>query len=270
MKRLCALVTALLLASCVYAQGRPPANPRIRLATTTSLRDSGLLDVLIPAFAAESGYRVDVTAVGSGAAIRLGRDGNADILLVHDRDAEAGFIAEGAGIDRRELMYNEFVVVGPASDPAGVAAARSASEAFAAIFRAGAPFVSRGDKSGTDAKEREVWRSAGLAPSGRIWYREAGQGMAQTLRMADELGGYTLVDHATWCALRGRLGLVALFRGDAVLRNPYAVIRVNPARRPGVNAEGARALEDWLMSARGQALIEAYELGGERCFRLYR
>jgi tungstate transport system substrate-binding protein len=267
-------LAGLLLASLVLeplaAQSGLPANPRLRLATTTSTRDSGLLDAILPAFTAESGYRVEVTAVGTGAAIKLGRDGNADILLVHDRPAEELFLADGFGIDRRDVMYNDFVLLGPKADPAGAGSAKGAVEAFAAIFKAGAPFISRGDKSGTDSKEKALWKAGGFQPTGLPWYREVGQGMSPVILMADQLQAYTLADYGTWLAMRDKSKLVVLSRGDKLLFNPYGLIIVNPARWPATNLAGATALADWLMGPRGQALITAYTFFGEQCFYAYK
>lgn len=262
-----ALAFALLSIGMAFTQS--PKVPRLRLATTTSTRDSGLLDAILPVFEKESGYSVEVTAVGTGVAIKLGRDGNADLVLVHDRPNEDLMVADGYGIDRRDVMYNDFVVIGPVADPAGLASAKSAGEAFAALFRSGAVFVSRGDKSGTDAKEKSLWKAAGLAPTGLAWYREIGQGMSQAILMADQLAAYTLADRATWLAMQGKTRLKVLSQGDRVLFNPYGVITVNPAKWPSTNADGARALSDWLTGPSGRALIAAYRIGGEQCFYLY-
>ena len=221
------------------------------LATTTSLEDSGLLDVLVPAFeAAHPGYAVKVVAVGTGQALALGRRGDADVLLVHAPPAESVFVAAGHGLERREIMWNDMVVVGPSADPARVRGLRDAAEAFRRIAAAGAPFVSRGDSSGTHQKELALWRAAGVRPRG-AWYLDAGQGMAEVLLMAAEKRAYTLADRATVLALSPRLDLEVLVEGDVRLRNVYSVIRVTRA----AEREGAAAFADWLVGPGAQALI---------------
>jgi tungstate transport system substrate-binding protein len=232
-----------------------PAGARdLILATTTSTQDSGLLDVLVPAFEAATGYTVKTVAVGSGQAIKMGAEGNADVLLVHSPAAERELVESGAGIDRRLVMHNSFLVVGPAPDPAAIRGGASTADAFGNIAGAEATFASRGDDSGTHAKELGYWKSAGVTPAG-AWYLETGQGMAATLRIASEKAGYTLVDIATWAATRGQLDLEALLTDDPTLLNPYLVIRVNPEQWPKVNEEGAGAFSAWILSPEGQALI---------------
>ena len=259
------------------------------LATTTSVEDSGLLDVLVRRFeAAHPGWRLRAVAVGTGQALALGGRKDADVLLVHAPDAELAFMREGHGLERRPAMRNAFVIVGPPEDPAGVRAARDAPDAFARIARAavaegggrsapearplapseGQPsrdrppvrFVSRGDDSGTHRKERALWREAGVAPAGE-WYADAGQGMGEVLTIADEMGAYTLADRSTYLALRSALRLAVLFEGDPRLDNPYHVILVAGARNPA----GARAFADWLTGPEGQAAIA--EFGTERFAR---
>jgi tungstate transport system substrate-binding protein len=232
------------------------------LATTTSVRDAGLLDTLLPPFERSSGYRVKVVAVGSGQAMELGRRGEADLLILHDPAGEARFVAAGFGIDRRPLMHNEFVLVGPAGDPAAVRGL-DVLTAFQRIAAAGAPFVSRGDRSGTHVKELALWDSAGSTPDGRR-YRESGQGMGATLVIASEFAAYTLTDVATLLAHRLPPDLEILVQGDSVLGNPYHVIRANPARFPRVNAAGAAALAAYLLSPETQRMIGEFrraELG---------
>jgi len=272
MKRLAAILLALPLFLPLAAQTPTPtpATPRIRLSTTTSTRDSGLLDAILPLFQAETGYRVEVAAVGTGAAIKLGRDGNADVLLVHDRPAEDLFVADGFGIDRRDVFYNDFVVIGPAADPAGVGRTKSAAEAFAAIYKAGAAFISRGDKSGTDSKEKALWKATNLSPAGLAWYREIGQGMGPTILMAEQLQAYSLADIATWLAMKDKVKLAVLSRGDRILFNPYGIITVNPGKYPATNLAGAKAFADWLTGPKGQALVAAYKINGEPGFSLYK
>ncbi len=242
-----------------------PARPVIRLATTTSTENSGLLQALLPAFERATGYRVHVIAVGTGKALRMGRDGDVDVVLVHAPAAEARFVAEGHGLRRHPVMHNDFLLVGPADDPARVRGLTDAAAALRRIAAARAPFVSRGDDSGTHKKERALWQAAGVHPAGR-WYREAGQGMGRVLQMASELGAYTLTDRGTWLALRERLALAPLVQGDERLYNPYGIIAVDPARHPGVNHAGAEALIRWLTGREGQRRIAAYRLHGEALF----
>jgi tungstate transport system substrate-binding protein len=231
-----------------------PAPARdIVLATTTSVRDAGLLDAILPRFERESGITVKIVAVGSGQAMELGRRGEADILILHDPEGEARFVADGYGVDRRPLMANEFVLVGPSADPARVGGLRVV-EAFRAIARAAAPFVSRGDRSGTHSKEQALWALSGMALAGP-WYREAGQGMGATLVIADQLRAYTLTDIGTLLGHKAPLDLPILVEGDSALRNPYHVILANPDRFARVRAAEARALWDYLLSPETQRAI---------------
>lgn len=229
----------------------------IILATTTSTQDSGLLDVLIPAFEKVSGFQVKTVAVGSGQALAMGKAGNADVLLVHSPAAEQVFMDGGYGVDRRLVMHNDFVLVGPASDPAGVKNATTAADAMKAIAEAQAPFISRGDNSGTNAAELALWKKAGITPQG-AWYQESGQGMGATLTIASEKGAYTLTDRATYLAQKANLNLEILLQGDPALLNIYHVISVNPAKWPIVNSAGATAFADYLTSPEGQALIGSF------------
>ncbi len=246
-----------LLAGCgpFRATPTPPEAPRLILATTTSTADSGLLDFILPDFERQYHVQVDVIAVGTGQALKLGEDGNADVLLVHARAREDAFMAAGHGARREDVMYNDFVIVGPADDPAGIGGMRDAAAAFARLAAAQAPFVSRGDDSGTHTKERHIWEQAGITPTGD-WYISAGQGMGAVLTMADELGAYTLSDRATYQSMRQEgLGLVVLTEGDPLLFNPYGVIAVNPDKGPHIQAELANAFIDWLISPPTQAMI---------------
>jgi tungstate transport system substrate-binding protein len=234
----------------------------LRLATTTSTADSGLLTAILPAFERQCGCRVDVVAVGTGQALALGRQGDVDVVLVHARKAEEQFTADGFATERHDVMYNDFVLVGPAADPAKIATMAQANEAFAAIARAGAPFISRGDRSGTHMLETAVWAELKMTPA-LPWYRSVGQGMGETLVVANEMGGYTLTDRATWLATSKRLtGLRLLVGGkrlaenrDRTLLNPYGVLPVNPARHPGVRADLANTFVSWLVSAPTQTVI---------------
>lgn len=243
------------LAACALPAAPPkPAQPALILATTTSTQDSGLLDVLIPKFEQETGYFVKTIAVGSGQAMALGQKGEADLLLVHSPEAEQKFVAEGHGLDRRLIMHNDFILVGPAQDPAGVKGLKSV-EALKKLLSGGALFVSRGDNSGTHALEKKLWKAAGLNPEGQKGYQQTGLGMGQTLNVAAEKKGYTLADRGTYLALKKTLGLSILVEGDPGLLNVYHTILVNPARFPKVNAAGAKALADFLARKDIQALI---------------
>ncbi|MGH2537528.1 MAG: substrate-binding domain-containing protein [Candidatus Promineifilaceae bacterium] len=250
-----ALLAAGLAAGC--ARGPAAAEREVILATTTSTQDSGLLDALLPLFEEQTGYQVKVIAVGTGQALQMGRDGNADVLLVHAPAAELELIEDGSALDRRPVMHNDFVLVGPAGDPAGVAGGSDAVGALAQIAAAAAPFVSRGDDSGTHKMELSLWERSGVAPAGE-WYLRSGQGMGATLIIASEKAGYTLSDRATYLAQRDTLALEVLVEGDNALLNRYHVMRVNPERWPLVNAEGALAWADFLTSAEGQAFIGAF------------
>jgi tungstate transport system substrate-binding protein len=244
------------MASSAPAAG--PAQKNLILATTTSTQDSGLLDVLIPLFEKKTGYFVKTIAVGSGQAMAMGQRGEADVLLVHSSDAEKKFIAEGSGVNRLIVMHNDFIVVGPAADPAAIKAAKSTVEAFKKIAAAGALFLSRGDNSGTHSKEKGIWKAAGINPEGQKWRQETGLGMGQTLNVAAEKKGYTLADRGTWLSLQQKLGLPILKEGDPILLNVYHVIRVNPAKWPKVNAAGAKAFSGFMVSAETQAIIKTF------------
>ena len=252
-------VLMVVLTGCSGTTGAAsPAGSRdVILATTTSTQDSGLLDVLVPAFETATGYKLKTVAVGSGAALKLGTEGNADVLLVHAPAAEQVFMDAGSGVDRRLVMHNSFLVVGPGPDPAGIRGMTSAADAFRKIADTGATFVSRGDGSGTEAKELEYWKKLDTTLAG-AWYVQSGQGMAATLQIASEKGGYTLTDIATWAATRNQLSLESMVAGDPSLLNIYHVIGVNPTTWPKANAAGATAFRDYVLSADGQALIGAF------------
>ena len=239
---------------------------RLRLATTTSTDDSGLLPVLNPPFEKLTGMTVDVIAVGTGKALKLGENGDVDVVLVHDRAAEDKFMAAGFGVNRRDVMHNDFIIVGPAEDPAHIVGVKTAKDAFAKIASAGAPFVSRGDKSGTNTKELDLWAAAAIKPKG-AWYKEAGQGMGTVLTMSNDLKSYTLSDRGTWIALQDKLpGLRVLFEGEAALFNPYGVIAVNPEKRPEVNYMAAMQYIAWVTSVQGQKVIREYTMKGQQLF----
>ena len=261
-----AVVAALLLAACggdgaPSATSEPTAVPHkgeIILATTTSTQDSGLLDVLLPLFEKRTGWTAKPIAVGSGQAMTMGRNGDADVLLVHSPAAEVQFMTDGFGKERLLVMHNDFIVVGPAADPAGVNAAKTAVEAMKAIAVKGAPFISRGDNSGTHALELTLWKSASFDPKGQGWYQEAGQGMGATLQIAEQKAAYTIADRATYLAQKQNLTLRVLNEGDKAYFNVYHVITLNKERLPEVNYEGGKAFADFLVSAEAQAVIKAF------------
>jgi len=239
------------------ACNKAPVIKELILATTTSTQDSGLLDVLVPAFEKKTGYTVKIVAVGSGEALKMGQEGNADVLLVHSPTAEKTYMDGGYGSDRRLVMHNDFIIVGPAADPAGIKGTATAVEAFKKISDAQSPFISRADKSGTNTMELGIWKKVGVTPEGS-WYVESGQGMGATLKIASEKAAYTLSDRATYLANKATLSLGILVEGDKALLNVYHVIPVNPQKWPKVNAAGAKAFADYLVSAEGQDLISKY------------
>ena len=251
----------------------------ITVASTTSTQNSGLFDHILPQFTRTTGIGVRVVAVGTGQAIRLARNGDADVLLVHHRPSEDRFVAEGHGIERQDVMYNDFVIVGPAADPAAIqglddavaALRRAAAAATTAAASAAAPstiFVSRGDDSGTHKKERGLWDAAGIDPTGASgdWYRETGSGMGATLNIASAMEAYTLADRGTWMSFKNKGGLEVMLEGDPRLFNPYGVILVNPARHPHTKATEGRRFIEWLTSAAGQNAIASFKSAGETLF----
>lgn len=234
-----------------------PANPEIILATTTSTRDSGLLDVLLPLFEKQSGYTVKMVAVGTGQAIMMGKEGSADVLLVHAPSSEVEYMNGGYGLDRYLVMHNDFIIVGPADDPARTKDLASTKDVFTAINNTKSVFVSRGDDSGTNKAELKLWKSAGITPEGD-WYLVTGQGMGDTLRIASEKAGYTLSDRATYLSMKDTLDLDILFEGDKALLNIYHVITVNPKLWANANYEGAKAFADWMVSDETQKVIAEF------------
>ncbi|MHB8899773.1 MAG: ABC transporter substrate-binding protein [Thermoguttaceae bacterium] len=251
-------VIALLVAGCSQS---PKTSKTLTLATTTSTRDSGLLDVLVPMFETETGIEVKVVAVGSGQALELGRRGDADVLLTHAPDAEEQFMYEGHGDQRLPVMHNDFVLVGPQTDPADVAAQTAITEAFRRIAQNESPFISRGDESGTHMKEKMIWLNGQIDPQGE-WYVRAGASMAEALRMASEKRAYTLSDRGTFLAQRERLDLTILFKGEPLLHNPYTVIIVSSEEHPHVNHQAASRFSEFLLSPKVQTVIG--EFGVER------
>ena len=249
---------------CYLNSGIIQAEP-IRLATTTSIDNSGLLREIIPHFEQKTGNVVHVLSVGTGHALRLGQDGNVDVVLVHAPNAEMHWVEAGYGVNRRSVMVNDFVILGPENDPAGIRGERNAVKTLQKIARGKHIFVSRGDDSGTHKKEMALWKKTRMKPS-VTWYRETGQGMGRVLQMADELNAYTISDRGTWLVLRSKLSLKLLFEGDPELHNPYSIIAVNPSRYPGINYMGAMSLIAWLTSVDGQNQIRKFKLDGQSLF----
>lgn len=246
----------------------PAQEQFIVMASTTSTEQSGLFGHLLPAFTRETGISVRVVAQGTGQALATARKGDADVVFVHDPVAEEKFVAEGYGLARREVMYNDFVVIGPKSDPAKIAGGRDLVSALTAIARSGSAFASRGDKSGTHAAELRFWKLAGIDPkaAGAAWYRETGSGMGPTLNVAAQMNAYTIADRGTWLNFRNRAELAILVEGDKRLFNQYGVIVVNPAKHPHVKQALAQKFADWVVSPVGQGAIAAYRIGGEQLF----
>ena len=255
------MIIALLVAfgtSSVFAAKAAPKQKNIILATTTSTQDTGLLDVLIPIFEKQTGYFVKTIAVGSGQAMAMGQKGEADVMLVHSPDAEKKFVEEGYGVNRQLVMHNDFIIVGPSADPAKIKGVKSSAEAFKMIAKTESLFLSRGDNSGTHAKEKTLWKKAEVTPAGQKWYQETGLGMGQTLSVAAEKKGYTLADRGTYLALKKNLGLDILVEGDAALLNIYHVIEVNSGKWPKANAAGAKAFAGFMVSKKTQEIIKIF------------
>ncbi len=244
------------------------AEPFIVVASTTSTQNSGLFDHLLPRFLGKTGIAARIVAVGTGQALRLARNGDADVLLVHHKASEERFVAEGFGVRRFDVMANDFVIVGPAKDPAAIHGSADAAQALQRIAGAKAPFLSRGDDSGTHKKEMELWQTTGI-DARRVsgtWYREAGAGMGATLNSAAAMAAYTISDRGTWLAFANKATLKILVEGDRRLLNPYGVILVNPRRHPHVKAALGQAFIDWLVGPEGQAAIAGYRIGGRQAF----
>ena len=256
----------ILVGAAMILTATAQAEESIVLASTTSTEQSGLFRSILPLFEQATGIRVKVVAQGTGQALDTGRRGDADVLLVHDRPEEDRFIAQGFGVERRDLMYNHFVLVGPRSDPAGTKGAMDTADAFKRIGRGTTPFVSRGDKSGTHAAELRLWTAAGLDPKAWPGYKESGSGMGPTLNMTASLGAYTLSDRGTWLSFKNRRDLEILYAGDPALLNRYGVMLVNPARHPAVKQDAGRAFIHWITGPAGQAAIADHKINGEPLF----
>jgi tungstate transport system substrate-binding protein len=258
---------AILFALSIFILGaiNPATAQDIRMSTTTSTDNSGLLRAILPAFEKKYGVRVQVIPVGTGKALKIAENGDVDVTLVHARPAEDAFVAAGHGVNRRDVMYNDFVIVGPGDDPAGIRGMKDVVAAMRKLKQAGARFVSRGDDSGTHQMELSYWRLAGVEPGGSA-YLSAGQGMGEVLTMSASLRAYTLTDRATYAAYRSRTGLAILVEGDPRLYNPYGIIAVDPKKYPGVNHRGAMMLIDWVTSAEGQKLIADFKVDGVQLF----
>ena len=252
--RVLVLLTALLI---MGSPGQAQQKDVI-MATTTSTQDSGLLDVLLPMFGKKTGYFVKTIAVGSGQAMAMGQKGEADVLLVHSPEAEKKFVADAYGVNRRLVMHNDYIIVGPAGDPAKIKGMKQGTEAFKKIAAAGSLFLSRGDNSGTNSKEKAIWKASGTNPEGQKWYQQTGLGMGQTLNVTGEKKGYTLADRGTYLALKKNLQLDILVEGDAILLNIYHVIEVNPAKFPKVNVAGGKAFADFMVSKEAQDVIKTF------------
>jgi tungstate transport system substrate-binding protein len=244
-----------------WAAGPVAAETRIKCASTTSTQNSGLFDYLLPLFDQKTGIKVDVVAVGTGAAIEIGKRGDADVVLVHAKALELKAVAEGFFVNRHDVMYNDFVIIGPPNDPAKIKDLKSATEALKKIAAGNSPFVSRGDKSGTHTKELAIWKQAGIDPQGQKWYMEVGQGMEKTQRIANEKRAYTLTDRGTWLPTKDKdkLEMAVVLEGDPILFNQYGVMAVNPAKHPNVKNKEATGFINWLISPEGQAAIGSFK-----------
>jgi tungstate transport system substrate-binding protein len=262
------LIRAFLAAALCVSFSAQAQQRFITVASTTSTEQSGLFKHLLPAFEKKAGIQVRVVALGTGQALDMGKRGDADVVFVHARALEEKFVAEGYGVRRFDVMYNDFVLVGPKSDPAAAAGGKDVIRAFQQIHKTRAPFVSRGDKSGTHFAELEIWKAAGIdiAKERGRWYRETGQGMGPALNTAAGMNAYVLADRGTWLSFKNRADLAIVVEGDKRLFNPYGIILVSPARHLGVKREMGQAFIDWMISSEGQEAIAAYKIGGEQLF----
>ncbi|HVS27472.1 MAG TPA: substrate-binding domain-containing protein [Burkholderiales bacterium] len=263
MKRVLKKLTLVLL-GFMFASGAYAARD-IRMSTTTSTENSGLLKYLLPAFETKCSCKVRVISVGTGKALELGKNGDVDVVLVHARPAEDKFVAEGHGVNRKDVMYNDFILVGPQSDPLQLRGSKDVIAAFKKLGEGKAKFISRGDNSGTDQMEKNYWKIAGIEPKGG-WFVSAGLGMGEVLTMAGEIQGYTLSDRATYGAYRAKTGLDILVQGDSRMFNPYGLIAVNPKKYPDINYQGAADFINWIISDEGQKIIAEFKVNGEQLF----
>jgi tungstate transport system substrate-binding protein len=261
MELLKGLVAGLLFMFIIGGTAAATAEIRIKCASTTSTQNSGLFDYLLPLFEKKTGIKVDVVAVGTGAAIEIGKRGDADVVLVHAKEQELKAVEDGYFVNRHDVMYNDFVIIGPPNDPAKLKGTAAAIDAFRKIAESGSPFVSRGDKSGTHTKELSLWKKTGVNPVGRKWYLEVGQGMEKTQRIADEKRAYTLTDRGTWLATKDKdkLDLVIVLEGDTALFNQYGVMAVNPEKNKTVKYKEAMEFVNWLISKEGQGVIASFK-----------
>jgi tungstate transport system substrate-binding protein len=255
------LIVLTLLLVLIGSAGAVSAETRIRMASTTSTQNSGLFDYILPLFEKKTGIKVDVVAVGTGASIEIGKRGDADVVFVHAKDQELKAVEEGFFVNRHDVMYNDFVIIGPLNDPAKIKGMKSAADAFKKIAESGQSFVSRGDKSGTNTKELSIWKKTGIEPAGQKWYLEVGQGMEKTQRIADEKRAYTLTDRGTWLATKDKdkLDMVVVLEGDPTLFNQYGVMAVNPEKFKTVKFKEAMEFVNWIISKDGQDAVAAYK-----------
>jgi tungstate transport system substrate-binding protein len=262
------LVLLTLLGSALFSAASLAEDKSILLQSTTSTANSGLYDYILPMFTDKTGIKVHVVAVGTGQAIKNGRNGDGDVLLVHAKSAEEKFVAEGYGVERFDVMYNDFIIVGPPSDPAGIDGVKDATTALTRIAEKKAPFASRGDNSGTYKKEMHLWKDAGVDPTKASgdWYRETGSGMGTTLNAAVGMNAYTLTDRGTWISFKNKGNYKILVEGDPKLFNQYGVILVNPKKHPNVKVAEGQAFIDWILSDEGQNAIASYKLDGQQLF----
>ncbi len=256
-----AFTVFILVLMCVGIAATASAETRIRCASTTSTQNSGLFDYILPIFEKKTGIKVDVVAVGTGASIEIGKRGDADVVFVHAKDLELKAVQEGYFVNRHDVMYNDFVVIGPTDDPQKIKSIKSVSDAFKKIPNSGSFFVSRGDKSGTHTKELSIWKSAAIVPADQKWYLEAGQGMERTQRIANEKRAYTLTDRGTWLATKDkdRLDMIIVLEGDPVLFNQYGVMAVNPDKHKHIKFKEAMVFVNWLISKDGQEVIASFK-----------
>ncbi len=241
------------------------AGERLRLATTTSTADSGILNEIIIPFEKKTGITVDVIAVGTGKALKLGELGDVDLVLVHSREAENEFVANGYGINRKDVMHNDFIILGPKNDPAEIKKSKNAIKAFKKIANNKITFISRGDESGTHIKEKQLWKKVGIIPAGS-WYREVGQGMGSVILMTNDLNAYTLADRGTHIAMKNKVNLVICYEGDKSLYNPYGIIAVNPEKHKNINYRDAKSFINWIISPECQKIIKNFKKSGEQLF----